>query len=95
MDGGYTNWTISECSVTCGGGVKTYIRTCTNPPPSNSGKDCYDLGPSQKTESCNEEACDKLEFFLSAFASVLVYRKFQHLGPVPRKIKPYNEQPCR
>ena len=64
MDGGYSNWTISECSATCGGGVKTYTRTCTSPPPSFGGKDCSDLGPYQKREPCNEEACRKLEFYL-------------------------------
>ena len=64
VDGGYSNWTISECSETCGEGVQIYTRTCSNPPPSNSGKDCSDLGPAQKTEPCNEQECRKLEFYL-------------------------------
>ncbi|PFX27737.1 Hemicentin-1 [Stylophora pistillata] len=57
IDGKYTEWKESECSVTCAGGVKTFIRTCTSPPPSNGGKDCTELGPSEKTESCNTEEC--------------------------------------
>ncbi|XP_078354720.1 uncharacterized protein LOC144639299 isoform X1 [Oculina patagonica] len=57
IDGGYTDWSESECSVTCGGGTKTLTRTCTNPPPSNGGKDCSELGPAKKTVSCNEEEC--------------------------------------
>ncbi|XP_078354736.1 uncharacterized protein LOC144639305 isoform X3 [Oculina patagonica] len=57
IDGGYTDWSASECSVTCGGGTKTLTRTCTNPPPSNGGKDCSELGPAEMTEECNTEAC--------------------------------------
>ena len=59
VNGGYTNWTISKCSVTCGGGVKTFTRTCTNPPPANGGKNCSELGPANKTASCNEQGCRK------------------------------------
>ena len=59
MNGGYTNWTISKCSVTCGGGVRTFTRTCTNPPPANGGKNCSELGPANKTGSCNEQGCRK------------------------------------
>jgi len=57
VDGGYTDWSISECSVTCGGGIQTLTRTCTNPPPSNGGKDCSGLGLTEKTISCNEQEC--------------------------------------
>ena len=58
-DGGYTDWSASECSVTCGGGTKTLTRTCTNPLPSNGGKDCSGLGPAQQTQECNTENCRK------------------------------------
>ena len=64
VNGNYTDWTISECSVMCGGGVKTFTRTCTNPSPSNGGKNCSDLGPAKKTETCDEHKCRKLEFFV-------------------------------
>nr|XP_058959478.1 coadhesin-like [Pocillopora verrucosa] len=57
IDGKYTEWQESECTVTCGGGIKTFTRTCTNPPPSNGGKNCSELGPSEKTESCNIQEC--------------------------------------
>jgi len=57
IDGGYTNWSTSECSVTCGGGTETLTRTCTNPPPSNGGKDCSGLGPAQKTQECSTREC--------------------------------------
>ena len=62
MNGGYSKWTISECSVTCGEGVKTLTRTCTNPPPSNGGKNCSELGQAMKNVSCNEHKCRKFEF---------------------------------
>ena len=62
VDGGYSEWeTTSNCSATCGGGTKTLTRTCTNPPPSNGGKDCSDLGAAQKTLPCNEQECRKEE----------------------------------
>jgi len=57
IDGGYTDWSISECSVTCGGGIQTLTRTCTNPPPSNGGKNCSGLGPSEEEVSCNDQEC--------------------------------------
>ena len=60
IDGNYTKWTESECSVTCGGGIKTFTRTCTNPLPSNDGKNCSELGPAEKTEECNTQECRKL-----------------------------------
>ena len=72
VDGDYTEWSASECSVTCGVGTKTLTRTCTNPPPSNGGKDCSDLGPAQETETCHEQACRKLEFHLFAIAKLFL-----------------------
>nr|XP_058959479.1 collagen alpha-5(VI) chain-like [Pocillopora verrucosa] len=57
IDGGYTEWSESECSVSCGEGKKTLTRTCTNPPPFNGGKDCSELGPAKKTVKCNEGLC--------------------------------------
>ena len=60
IDGGYTDWKeASVCTVTCGGGTQTLKRTCTNPPPSNGGKDCSGLGPAEKTQECNTQDCRK------------------------------------
>ena len=61
VDGGYTDWSASECSVTCGGGTKTLTRTCTNPPPSKGGKKCK--GPAKKTQECKTNKCRKLVHF--------------------------------
>ena len=65
IDGKYTEWKESECSATCGGGVITKTRTCTNPAPQHGGKDCSELGPAEMTLSCNEESCGehKQSFF--------------------------------
>ena len=41
VDGGFSDWSSwSQCSVTCGNGTKQRTRSCTNPPPANSGKQC-------------------------------------------------------
>ena len=43
------------CSVTCGGGVQSRNRTCTNPPPAQGGKEC---GMSSKEiQSCYTGEC--------------------------------------
>lgn len=65
IDGGFSEWSELKCSVTCGGGVKTFTRTCTNPPPSNDGKDCSELGPVKKTVSCNEQECRECFYKIS------------------------------
>ena len=54
VDGGYSEWTdLSECTVTCGGGVQE----CTNPKPANGGRSCEGLGPAMESQECNTQAC--------------------------------------
>ncbi|CAD5123995.1 DgyrCDS12301 [Dimorphilus gyrociliatus] len=56
INGGWTDWQeTSPCSKSCGGGTKTFSRSCTNPAPENGGKTCD--GSDSKTEPCNESAC--------------------------------------
>ncbi|EDO41039.1 predicted protein, partial [Nematostella vectensis] len=58
VNGGYSAWSKwTECSVTCGGGTRQRERSCTNPEPSNGGRDCLHLGESEETEACNKDAC--------------------------------------
>ena len=58
VNGGYSDWgSYGPCSKSCGGGVQTQTRTCTNPPPSNGGEDCSGLGPDTSTRECNTESC--------------------------------------
>ncbi|XP_020630859.1 ectin-like [Orbicella faveolata] len=62
VPGNYTDWSSwGECSVTCGGGVQTRTRTCTNPPPSGVGSNCTEqnLGPAEEEQKCNMEECRK------------------------------------
>ena len=52
IDGGWSVWTVSTCSVTCGSGTEQATRTCTNPTPSsNDGNKC--IGLASKSEGCN------------------------------------------
>lgn len=56
VDGGFTLWSSwSVCSVTCGTGLKSRDRTCSNPPPQYSGVPC--TGPVQDTELCGGTRC--------------------------------------
>ncbi|XP_060593958.1 A disintegrin and metalloproteinase with thrombospondin motifs adt-1-like [Ruditapes philippinarum] len=55
-NGGWTQWgTWSSCSLTCGGGVRSQSRTCTNPRPSSSGAYCE--GDNVKVTACNTGSC--------------------------------------
>ena len=54
----YLDWGLyGECSKTCGAGVQTRKRTCTNPPLANGGKNCSGLGPDSNTRQCNNQEC--------------------------------------
>ncbi|XP_063690486.1 uncharacterized protein LOC134823063 [Bolinopsis microptera] len=56
VNGGWSNYgEWSECSKTCGGGIQTRTRTCTNPAPLHGGTEC--AGDSTETQPCNTESC--------------------------------------
>ncbi|XP_068700145.1 uncharacterized protein [Montipora foliosa] len=53
VNGNYTEWgDWSPCSLSCGPGFMVRTRTCTNPPPSNSGFDCTRLGKPVQSTQC-------------------------------------------
>ncbi|XP_067654313.1 SCO-spondin-like isoform X2 [Haliotis asinina] len=64
-DGGlstWTQWSIPQCSVTCGQTATrtvTRTRSCTNPVPSDGGRDCTGLGTTFQSEqrSCGLNPC--------------------------------------
>ena len=57
VDGNWNSWgEWGDCSVTCGDGVKTRIRTCTNPPPTDGGKECVG-DSSSETSACSTTNC--------------------------------------
>nr|XP_047124207.1 uncharacterized protein LOC101240290 [Hydra vulgaris] len=52
-DGMWGEWNKSECSNTCGKGIKFLSRSCDNPRPSYNGQHC--IGVSNYTEVCNND----------------------------------------
>ncbi|XP_007516708.2 A disintegrin and metalloproteinase with thrombospondin motifs 18 isoform X1 [Erinaceus europaeus] len=58
VDGQWSTWSSwSECSRTCGGGVKYQERDCNNPKPRYGGKFCP--GSSRNYQLCNTHPCNK------------------------------------
>ncbi|XP_031569460.1 uncharacterized protein LOC116303960 [Actinia tenebrosa] len=56
VDGNWSDWgPYGDCSKTCGSGVQTRSRTCTNPKPQGGGKDCEGLAVS--SQACNTHKC--------------------------------------
>lgn len=59
INGDYSEWSAwTQCSKTCSGGVRRRMRKCSNPPPSNGGRDCRNLGPSVESQDCNVKLCN-------------------------------------
>ncbi|XP_053390901.1 thrombospondin-2-like [Mercenaria mercenaria] len=56
-NGGWSNWSSwGICSATCGGGIRSQSRSCSNPHPSPYGKYC--LGSNDRVESCGNMNCE-------------------------------------
>ncbi|XP_052813132.1 uncharacterized protein LOC128240515 isoform X2 [Mya arenaria] len=56
VDGQWDIWsTWSTCSLSCGDGVETRNRSCSDPSPSHGGKPCP--GPDFETQPCNLQQC--------------------------------------
>jgi hypothetical protein len=55
VNGNWAEWRDWKCSVGCGNGNKTRIRTCTNPPPSGGGAVCS--GEGSMKDRCNNKPC--------------------------------------
>ena len=58
VNGGWTSWYSGSCSVPCGDGSETKIRTCTNPAPAHGGADCSGTGT--YTRPCNNGICTNI-----------------------------------
>ncbi|XP_052087591.1 thrombospondin-1-like [Mytilus californianus] len=55
IDSGWSSWVNSTCSVTCGNGILSRIRTCDSPLPSAGGNDCE--GSSEESIKCSLNDC--------------------------------------
>ena len=55
VDGSWSPWVDSGCSVSCGGGTLKRTRTCTNPAPANNGLACQ--GDDIDLSDCNPNDC--------------------------------------
>uniref|UniRef100_T1IZN0 Peptidase M12B domain-containing protein n=1 Tax=Strigamia maritima TaxID=126957 RepID=T1IZN0_STRMM len=56
IDGQWSKWSEwNQCSRSCGGGITTRERFCSNPEPENGGKYCY--GERKQYKSCNISRC--------------------------------------
>ena len=56
VDGGWSDWqNVTNCSITCGEGVITQQRTCTQPSPSCGGRECS--GINITNISCSNKCC--------------------------------------
>jgi len=72
----YGKW--SACSKTCGDGVQSRARTCTNPAPSGSGKQCE--GPTEQKQKCRVRTCGSGYKKIASSKScrdTYVYKKYQ------------------
>ena len=76
VNGNFSEWTLwTPCSVTCGQGIMTRKRFCTNPSPTPGGRDCLELGPDHEKTSCQLVDCRgnlKRELSLKWLALMLV-----------------------
>lgn len=62
VDGNWSAWTpLSSCSKTCGDGIKSRHRTCSNPAPLHGGKFCS--GTKTETVTCSDGPCPGLLYF--------------------------------
>ena len=56
VDGNWGAWKAwAPCSKTCGAGTQISSRLCSNPPPSNGGKECR--GEKERSRECNKQSC--------------------------------------
>ncbi|XP_064932923.1 A disintegrin and metalloproteinase with thrombospondin motifs 7 [Columba livia] len=98
IDGGWGSWSSwAACSRSCGAGVQSAERHCSNPTPKYGGRYC--LGERKRFRICNVRPCprDKPSFRqvqCSHFNPMLYKGKLYRWTPVPNNINPC-ELHCR
>lgn len=64
VNGQYSSWSEwSECSASCGSGIRKRSRNCDSPKPDCNGYQCE--GSSIEIENCNTKSCGKFKIFSS------------------------------
>ncbi|XP_045211196.1 thrombospondin-1-like [Mercenaria mercenaria] len=62
-NGGWSDWGHwSSCSASCGGGLRSHSRQCTQPRPSPYGKYCD--GINIEMQLCNKHTCEKWRLYI-------------------------------
>ena len=74
IDGGWSEWSVGACSVTCGQGTATKTRTCTSPTPALGGATCQ--GHHESVVTCDTGACPGV--YVCMCVSVAVILLFEH-----------------
>ena len=64
VHGGWGEWRSTDCTKTCGGGVRHYYRDCDDPAPAHGGKYCSGRG--YKYYNCNTQCCPGVMRFILA-----------------------------
>lgn len=73
INGNYGPWSAwTQCSKSCGGGVRSRVRNCTNPAPAFGGMDCSALGEPQESEPCKTRQICPGQFLSSKRSIVLL-----------------------
>ena len=58
IHGNYSQWSVfSNCSKSCGTGIKTRNRKCSNPAPKYGGRNCSSVGLGFEVAECNTHPC--------------------------------------
>uniref|UniRef100_A0A667IIC9 ADAM cysteine-rich domain-containing protein n=1 Tax=Lynx canadensis TaxID=61383 RepID=A0A667IIC9_LYNCA len=80
VHGHWSSWgPPSPCSRSCGGGVVTRRRQCSNPRPAFGGRAC--VGDDLQAEMCNTQACEKTQLDFMSEQCSRTDRKPLHLSP--------------
>jgi hypothetical protein len=79
LPGFWSEWAVTDCPVTCGGGFKRLVRSCSNPEPGINGTQCPISDPLTKDgDACNLIPCVcKSAKQLSLLGKIILQRK-QH-----------------
>uniref|UniRef100_A0A8C2WRW2 ADAM metallopeptidase with thrombospondin type 1 motif, 12 n=1 Tax=Cyclopterus lumpus TaxID=8103 RepID=A0A8C2WRW2_CYCLU len=98
VNGGWGQWsTWSHCSRTCGTGVQSAERECSNPKPEFGGKYC--TGERKRYRTCNTKPCQQItpsfrEMLCSEFDTVPYHNELYQWIPVANPTSPC-ELHCR